>query len=788
MDLKKPFTMRKILFSFALLLFFATNSIFAQAPEGINYQAVLRNTTTGAVLPNSTVNVQIKIISGTATGTVIYQEMHPGLLTNQGLVNLVIGKGLPQIGTFASIPWSTGGNFFVNTAIQVGGQGTYQNYGTQQLMSVPYALYAKYAGNQLNQWRYGNLAPASGLGNLGDFFLDMVTGNVHYKNSTSTWQLTGNIKGPQGAQGPIGLTGPAGATGATGSQGPIGLTGPAGATGATGTQGPIGLTGTSGAQGPIGLTGPAGATGPTGPIGLTGPAGATGATGAQGPIGLTGPAGATGTTGAQGPIGLTGPAGPTGATGPTGPIGLTGPAGATGATGAQGPIGLTGPAGATGASGAQGPIGLTGPAGATGASGAQGPIGLTGPAGATGATGAQGPIGLTGPAGVTGATGAQGPIGLTGPAGATGATGAQGPIGLTGATGATGPQGPIGVSASIGNIPSSFQDLGQINVNSPLNVTKMFGVNYTYTPTVVNKLSLTFTLLASIANDFSPNDNFNIELRYGTGTPPSNGSTVAGTVVTNQMMRNPVPNSQSFTENLAINAIISSLSIGTSYWFDLSITSPDPTASLFAQDITASLFELAGAGATGAMGAQGPIGLTGPAGVTGATGAQGPIGLTGANGGLSNFGSITTPTTITSAGTNVNLLTVTAGQIITVKMYVKAKSNNAFSNTVFPITCEILGSANTTSTWMIDNEIYTDATGSQNNHTYRTCKIVNITGNSLMTYQPFYYVNTNEFDSDSSLCQLTLYIKVLTSGTIDLFFKKNASIPTVTLDGLVYSY
>jgi hypothetical protein len=396
----------KLILTFFIIIIL--NISFSQAPEGINYQAVLRNTTTGTVIPNSTVNVQIKIISGTATGAVIYQEMHPGLLTNQGLVNLVIGKGLPQTGTFASIPWSTGGNFFVNTAIQVGGIGAYQDYGTQQLMSVPYALYSKYSGNQLNQWRYGNTAPASGLGSLGDFFLDLVTGNVHYKNSTTTWQLTGNIKGPQGIQGltgPIGLTGPAGSTGATGIQGPIGLTGPAGATGATG------------AQGPIGLTGPAGATGAQGLIGLTGPAGATGATGAQGPAGLTGPAGATGATGTQGPIGLTGPAGSTGATGIQGPIGLTGPAGSTGATGAQGPIGLTGPAGATGA---QGPIGLTGPAGATGATGTQGPIGLTGPAGA------QGPIGLTGPAGATGATGPTGPIGLTGPAGASGTNGTNG--------------------------------------------------------------------------------------------------------------------------------------------------------------------------------------------------------------------------------------------------------------------------------------------------------------------------------------------------------------------------
>lgn len=110
-----------LLFSIFILIGKIT---FAQAPEGINYQAVLRNTVTGTVIPNSTVNVQIKIISGTATGTVLYKEIHPGLLINQGLVNLVIGKGLPQTGTFASIPWSTGGNFFVNTAIQIGGIGT----------------------------------------------------------------------------------------------------------------------------------------------------------------------------------------------------------------------------------------------------------------------------------------------------------------------------------------------------------------------------------------------------------------------------------------------------------------------------------------------------------------------------------------------------------------------------------------------------------------------------------------------------------------------------------------
>jgi hypothetical protein len=273
------------LFSIFILI---VNITFSQAPEGINYQAVLRNTTTGAVIPNGTVTVQIKIIIGTATGPVVYQEIHPGLLTNQGLVNLVIGQGLPQTipGTviFSAIPWSSGGNFYVNTSISIAGAPS-QDYGTQKLMSVPFALYAKYSGNQLNKWSHGNTPPGNGLGNVGDYYLDMQTGNVYYKSGTdplNPWLLTGSIMGPTGkntlikttneSTGVNCLTGGVklefgidvnnngildvneinatltkyvcnGATGATGPTGPIGLTGPTGATGATGATGPAGPAG-----------------------------------------------------------------------------------------------------------------------------------------------------------------------------------------------------------------------------------------------------------------------------------------------------------------------------------------------------------------------------------------------------------------------------------------------------------------------------------------------------------------------------------------------------------------
>jgi hypothetical protein len=362
-----------------IVLFCLSTMAFSQAPEGINYQAVIRKTN-GTLLANSPVAIRVQIKQTSATGTVVFSERQTAITSAYGLVNLVIGQGTLLSGNFSTINWSTG-NYWVSLGVDFSNGTNYVDYGSQKLMSVPYALYAKNAGNQLNQWRYGNIVPATTLGAMGDFYLDMITGNVYYKNSSTTWVLTGNIKGP---------TGPSGASGTNGA---TGATGPAGVAGPAGSQGIQGLTGPAGAQGPIGLTGPAGA------------AGTNGATGAQGPIGLTGPAGAAGVAGPAGPQGiqgLTGPSGAAGTNGATGPIGLTGPAGAAGTNGATGPAGPQGIQGLTGPAGPQGIQGLTGPAGAAGTNGATGPAGVAGvagPAGATGATGPQGIQGLTGPAG-----------------------------------------------------------------------------------------------------------------------------------------------------------------------------------------------------------------------------------------------------------------------------------------------------------------------------------------------------------------------------------------------------
>ena len=461
----------KSLFSLGFVLWSLVS--FAQTPEGINYQAVIRNTS-GALVTNANMAIRIQIKQNSATGTVVYAERQSVLSSQYGLVNFVIGQGTVLSGTFANINWSTG-NYWVSLGVDFSNGTNYVDYGSQRLMSVPYAMYAKTAGAQLNQWRYGSGVPAGTLGVFGDFYLNTTNGNVYYKSNATTWVLTGSIMGPAGA---------------TGAQGPQGLTGATGPAGGTGAQGPAGVAGPQGPQGLTGATGPAGATGAQGPAGVAGPQGPQGIQGATGPIGPSGLNGNSILNGSNPPIATTGVDGdfyintsnntiygpksngvwPAGVSmiGPTGPVGAQGLTGATGPAGAQGPQGLTGATGPAGAQGPQGLTGATGPAGPQGAQGIQGVAGVNGlnalvkttvePAGincATGGTKVETGIDANNngilEAGEVNA--AQTTYVCNGATGTAGVQGPQGPAGPTGPQGAQGPAGSLANGSAAGNTP-----------------------------------------------------------------------------------------------------------------------------------------------------------------------------------------------------------------------------------------------------------------------------------------------------------------------------------------------
>jgi len=110
------------------------------APKGISYQSVVRDAS-GNPVANEPVSMLMVIRSGSASGTVVYTEKQTSATDQYGLVNLVVGQGSAIQGTFAGINWGTAAHYLsvsVETAPNI-----YDELGTTQLLSVPYALFAE---------------------------------------------------------------------------------------------------------------------------------------------------------------------------------------------------------------------------------------------------------------------------------------------------------------------------------------------------------------------------------------------------------------------------------------------------------------------------------------------------------------------------------------------------------------------------------------------------------------------------------------------------------------------
>lgn len=117
----------------------------AQAPQGINYQGVARDNE-GKPIATKEISVRISILQNTAQGTAEYTETHSPKTNPFGLFTLVIGQGTVTSGNFAFVSWAVG-NKWLQIEIDPTGGSSYQLAGSQQLMSVPYAFYAEYSGN-----------------------------------------------------------------------------------------------------------------------------------------------------------------------------------------------------------------------------------------------------------------------------------------------------------------------------------------------------------------------------------------------------------------------------------------------------------------------------------------------------------------------------------------------------------------------------------------------------------------------------------------------------------------
>jgi len=115
-----------------------------QVPEGINFQGVARDNT-GSELANYNIDIKTTLIRNNPAGESVYTEIHQVTTDLYGLFTLVIGRGTRISGTdFSSLNWGAG-DMFLKVEMDFG-EG-FQHVNTSQLLSVPYALYAKSAGS-----------------------------------------------------------------------------------------------------------------------------------------------------------------------------------------------------------------------------------------------------------------------------------------------------------------------------------------------------------------------------------------------------------------------------------------------------------------------------------------------------------------------------------------------------------------------------------------------------------------------------------------------------------------
>ena len=160
-----------------LILLFLSLSTYAQSPEKMSYQAVVRDAN-NTLVSNQTVGMQISILQSTISGTVVYTETHSVDTNINGLVSLEIGNGSSS-DDFSTIDWSAG-PYFIKTETDPTGGSSYTITGTSQLMSVPYAMYAKSSGSSIP----GPEGPAGPEG---------AEGPAGFDGNSSSWKSLGTV-------------------------------------------------------------------------------------------------------------------------------------------------------------------------------------------------------------------------------------------------------------------------------------------------------------------------------------------------------------------------------------------------------------------------------------------------------------------------------------------------------------------------------------------------------------------------------------------------------------------
>jgi hypothetical protein len=185
----------------------ALSTLYAQAPQRMSYQAVVRNAA-NELVTTAPVGMRLSVLQGSSSGAAVYVETQNVQTNANGLATLEVGGGTVVSGSFAAIDWSAG-PYYLRTETDPNGGSNYSIDGSSQLLSVPYALYAAqsaggggstidagtglaFSGNTLNAQTFAPIWNANALINVPVGGGAPATGNVLTFNGTAWVPGTGS--------------------------------------------------------------------------------------------------------------------------------------------------------------------------------------------------------------------------------------------------------------------------------------------------------------------------------------------------------------------------------------------------------------------------------------------------------------------------------------------------------------------------------------------------------------------------------------------------------------------
>ena len=147
-------------------------------PKKFTYQSVVRDSS-GQLITNHNLRMRLSLQRAPQM-TNLYIENHQLTTNSNGLLTCFIGSGQPTLGMMDTIDWSLG-NVYVQTEIDLSGGTNYITLGSQELLSVPYALYSLNSGSSTP----GPIGPQGPMGPQGAFPSGTQPGEMNYWNGTN---------------------------------------------------------------------------------------------------------------------------------------------------------------------------------------------------------------------------------------------------------------------------------------------------------------------------------------------------------------------------------------------------------------------------------------------------------------------------------------------------------------------------------------------------------------------------------------------------------------------------